>query len=93
MFSSPEKRIKKESAAKSKKDSSEQSGFDKDKSVASKKLNALQEKSEAHSSDSRLSNLQKKANQNDTGLPDPLKQGIESLSGISLDDEIGRAHV
>jgi len=61
MFSSPEKRIKKESAAaKSKKDSSEQSGFDKDKSVASKKLNALQEKSEAHSSDSRLSNLQKK---------------------------------
>jgi hypothetical protein len=87
MFSSPEKRIKKESAtAKSKKDSSEQSGFDKDKSVASKKLNALQEKSEAHSSDSRLSNLQKKANQNDTGLPDPLKQGMESLSGISLDD-------
>ena len=87
MFSSPEKRIKKESAAaKSKKNSSEQSSPDKYKSIASKKLNALQEKSDAHSSNSDLSNLQEKANKNNTGLPDPLKQGMESLSGISLDD-------
>ena len=87
MFSSPEKRIKKESAAaKSEKNSSEQSSPDKYKGIASKKLNALQEKSDSHSSHSNLANLQEKANQNNTGLPDPLKQGMESLSGISLDD-------
>lgn len=87
MFSSPEKRIKKESAAvKSKKNSSEQSSPDNYKNIASKKLNALQEKSDAYSSNSDLSNLQEKANKNNTGLPDPLKQGMESLSGISLDD-------
>ena len=87
MFSSPEKRIKKESAAaKSKKNSSEQSSPDKYESIASKKLNALQEKSDSHSSHNNLANLQEKANQNNTGLPDHLKQGMESLSGISLDD-------
>lgn len=87
MFSSPEKRIKKESAAaKSKKNSSEQRSPDKYESIASKKLNALQEKSDSHSSHNNLANLQEKANQNNTGLPDHLKQGVESLSGVSLDD-------
>ena len=87
MFSSPEKRIKKESiATKNKQDSNDQSSFDKNENTSSKKLNALDQKSKNHSENSGLARLQEKANGNNTGLPDNLKFGMESLSGISLDD-------
>ena len=43
MFSSPEKRTKKESiASKNKQDSNNQSGFDKNENTSSKKLDALE---------------------------------------------------
>ena len=87
MFSSPEKRIKKESiATKNKQDSNDQSSFDKNENTSSKKLVALDQKSKNHSENSGLARLQEKANGNNTGLPDNLKFGMESLSGISLDD-------
>jgi len=87
MFSSPEKRIKKESnSIKSKKDSSERNSFENNKNIASKNLQVLQEKSDDHLASKNLTDLQEKANQDDTGLPAQLKQGVESLSGVSLDD-------
>ena len=87
MFSSPEKRIKKESiATKNKQDSNDQSSFDKNENTSPKKLVALDQKSKNHSENSGLARLQEKANGNNTGLPDNLKFGMESLSGISLDD-------
>jgi hypothetical protein len=87
MFSSPEKRIKKESnSIKSKKDSSERNSFENNKNIASKNLQVLQEKSDDHLASKNLTDLQEMANQDDTGLPAQLKQGVESLSGVSLDD-------
>jgi len=87
MFSSPEKRTKKESiASKNKQDSNNQSGFDKNENTSSKKLDALDQKSKTHSKNSGLARLQEKANNNNTGLPDQLKLGMETISGISLDD-------
>lgn len=87
MFSSPEKRTKKESiASKNKQDSNNQSGFDKNENTSSKKLDALDQKSKTHSENSGLARLQEKANNNNTGLPDQLKLGMETISGISLDD-------
>ena len=87
MFSSPEKRTKKESiASKNKQDSNNQSGFDKNENTSSKKLDALHQKSKTHSENSGLARLQEKANNNNTGLPDQLKLGMETISGISLDD-------
>ena len=87
MFSSPEKRIKKESiATKNKQNSNDQSSFDKNENTSSKKLNALDQKSKNHSENSGLARLQEKANGNNTGLPDNLKFGMETISGISLDD-------
>ena len=87
MFSSPEKRIKKESnSIKSKKDSSERNSFENNKNIASKNLQVLQEKSDDHLASKNLTDLQEMANQDDTGLPAQLKHGVESLSGVSLDD-------
>ena len=63
MFSSPEKRTKKESiASKNKQDSNNQSGFDKNENTSSKKLDALDQKSKTHSENSGLARLQEKAN-------------------------------
>ena len=87
MFSSPEKRIKKEyNSNKSKKDSSERNSFENNKNIASNNLQVLQEKSDDHLGSKNLTDLQEKANQDDTGLPAQLKQGVESISGVSLDD-------
>ena len=87
MFASPENRAKKEakkSVATQEASAQNQVGKANNKSV--EKLNSLQEKSDNLVEKSGLHSLQQKANKNNTGLPDNLKFGIESLSGMSMDD-------
>ena len=87
MFASPESRAKKEakkSVATQEASAENQVGIANNKNV--EKLNSLQGKSNNLVENSPLNSLQQKANKNNTGLPDNLKFGVESLSGISLDD-------
>ena len=87
MFASPENRAKKEakkSVATQEASAQNQVGIASNKSV--EKLNSLQEKSNNLVEKSGLHSLQQKANKNNTGLPDNLKFGVESLSGMSMDD-------
>jgi hypothetical protein len=87
MFASPESRAKKEakkSVASQEASAENQVGIANNKNV--EKLNSLQGKSNNLVENSPLNSLQQKANKNNTGLPDNLKFGVESLSGISLDD-------
>ena len=87
MFASPENRAKKEakkSVATQEASAQNQVGKANNKSV--EKLNSLQEKSDNLVEKSGLNSLQQKANKNNTGLPDNLKFGVESLSGMSMDD-------
>ena len=87
MFAPPENRAKKEakkSVATQEASAQNQVGIASNKSV--EKLNSLQEKSNNLVEKSGLHSLQQKANKNNTGLPDNLKFGVESLSGMSMDD-------
>ena len=52
----------------------------------SSKLESYQLKADLHAQNSSLEATQLKSEKNNTGLPDNIKNGVENLSGQSLDD-------
>ena len=68
---------------------SDKSGINQDPSKKNKnssKLESYQFKADLHAQNSSLEAIQLKSERNNTGLPDNIKNGVENLSGQSLND-------
>jgi hypothetical protein len=86
MYASPKLTQKKDKSNDSRSEKSDEQQDLVKENKSSLKLESYQLKADRHSENSSLGVTQLKSNRNNTGLPDNIKNGVESLSGQSLDD-------